>query len=173
MDRLCCNSHALDELVLLGSVFPYILLLGNDTCRVDISLAVCRSDTYRLVLEDTSETAHRMPLEVRKVNHPVIVEHILAHKIVLYVCGVLDRNLHLAVTVEKVNRSNGGKAVILEYLHVGLGLVTRSFICRIALHYCTVHLFHKVLYERRLQEIMSTGLTRRNLHRYLAAWSNT
>ena len=50
MNRLRCHSHTLDELVLLGSMLPNLLLLGNNARRVDISLAVCRSYTNRLVL---------------------------------------------------------------------------------------------------------------------------
>ena len=83
--------------------------------------------------------------EVRKVNHPVIVEQVGAHNVILYVGCILYRDSCLGSAIEQVNWCNGGKAMILEHLQVALGLIAWTGICSVALHNGTVHLAHKVL----------------------------
>lgn len=81
VDGLSGGSHRFDErsvalrafVPLLRKVLPQKMIVLSLAGSVDVRLAVSGSDTDGGVLQRTAESSHRVSLEVRQVDHKIVI----------------------------------------------------------------------------------------------------
>ena len=79
--------------------------IGVGSGRVYPGFAVRSGDTDALVFQYTTETTHRMTLEMGEVYHKVVICKVAANKIFCKPLCILHRKVHASFLIHDVNRS--------------------------------------------------------------------
>ena len=131
----------------------------------------CHADA--LVLEHTAESAHRMSLEMRQVDHEVVVLQVTAHAVVLYPFAVCNRNVHRPFGVHDVHRGDLIISALLDGLQVAGRRGAVPAVCGITFDQIAADLLNQVLDEFRPKMIALGRLSRRYLDCHASAGRNT
>ena len=162
------SRHRLEEPVLIFHMRPESLYHLLVTGGVDVGLSVGRCHADGGILEHATETTHGMSLEVCEVDHEVVVGQVLSHDIIFNMCGVVDRNGHIALLVHEVDLEGGQEAMILDGLPMLLEGVSLSLISRVAFHDRAIHLVDKEFDEFGLEVVGIARLSGRDFHCHLS-----
>ena len=117
-NALCCSSHRLEESILVADILPHALDSLLLPCRVYIGLAVCRGYSDALVLQRSSQSAHRVALEVGEVDEEGISLQVAADNVVSQVCGVADSDAYLSLSIHDVNGRDSCESMLLGHTHM-------------------------------------------------------
>ena len=105
--------HGLKEII-LGGAHPEAGRLR--TGAVHQTLAYRSGHTDGHIFEHATKPAHHMPLEVRQVDHKVIIGQMRTNDHFLEMFTTLNRQAHGPVGFHDVNRGNGREAMIFHHL---------------------------------------------------------
>ena len=107
-----------------------------------------------------------MSLEVRQIDDEVIVLQMRSHDVILDVLRVTHRNLEVALLIHDIHIGNVVEAMLADGVLMCLRAVAAALIRGVALYDGAVHQFHQLAYQFRLQVVVTTQLTRTDLHAY-------
>ena len=109
------------------------------------------------VLDRAAESAHRVPLEMRKNHHEIVLREVRAYDVVFEVPAALDGQAHFALGVHDVHRSDGREPVVGGGFQVVFGFGASAAVGRVALDDRALHRLHQIADQGRLQEIVPPG----------------
>ena len=163
-DRFGRFGHRLQKIVLRGQAAPQFLGVLGLSGRVNPRFSGRRGDADGDVLDRAAESAHRVPLEMRKNHHEIVLREVRAYDVVFEVPAALDGQAHFALGVHDVHRSDGRESVVGGGFQVVFGLGASAAVGRVALDDRALHRLHQIADQGRLQEIVASRLSGREFH---------
>ena len=89
-----------------------------------------------------------------------------AYEILFQVFTALNRKSHLAVGIHDIHLSDGREAMIGGGFQMAVGIRASASVSRVTFHDRTVYFLYQVFDKCRLQEVMASRLSGRELHRH-------